>query len=134
MTPIHLPDFRDHSIPSSSAPSPQRPGESKTQAMARLATELNVAKMAKTHAERKLLELQDTVQMKEKVNLEIWILKPFSERLESLTWIFGSQLSEVASQQCEAAWDAMAELRQQLAAQEMVSEMRVLKAHCLERG
>ncbi|KAG0142043.1 hypothetical protein CROQUDRAFT_663057 [Cronartium quercuum f. sp. fusiforme G11] len=93
MSPIQLPDGRNTHLGSS--PPGQRPGESKSQAIDRLATELNVVKMAKTHAERKLLELQDSIRIQE-------------------------QLSEVSRQQCEGAWDAMAELRAQLAAQDIV--------------
>ncbi|KAH9814639.1 hypothetical protein DFH28DRAFT_894499 [Melampsora americana] len=73
----------------------QRKGESKSQTIDRLSTELNVMKMSKIHAERKLLELEDTIRTKEK-------------------------LSEVSREQCEAAWDTISELREQLSVQSVV--------------
>ncbi|MBW0498937.1 hypothetical protein O181_038652 [Austropuccinia psidii MF-1] len=94
MAPIEIRD-PPSSFAQPSPPPIQRPGESKTQAMNRLATELNVAKMAKIHAERKVLELEDVLRQQ-------------------------SQLNDVSSQQCEAAWDSVNELKQQIGAQDTV--------------
>jgi hypothetical protein len=66
MAPIELGDDKgSHSA--INPPAIQKPGESKTQAMNRLAAELKVAKMAKTHAERKVLELEDVISQRGKV-------------------------------------------------------------------
>lgn len=90
--PIQLPEGPE---PVPKPQSIQRKGESKSQTIDRLSTELNVMKMSKIHAERKLLELEDTIRTKE-------------------------QLSKVSRQQCEAAWDTVAELKEQLAVQSVV--------------
>ncbi|KAA1132397.1 hypothetical protein PGTUg99_009417 [Puccinia graminis f. sp. tritici] len=66
MAPIELGD----QTPSQSQINPppiQKPGESKSQTINRLAAELKVAKMAKTHAERKVLELEDVISQRAKV-------------------------------------------------------------------
>lgn len=78
-----------------SPPPIQKPGESKTQTINRLAAELKVAKMAKTHAERKVAELGDIISQK-------------------------SKLMDISTQQCDAAWETMAELKKQIAAQDVV--------------
>jgi len=59
---------------------------------------LKVAKMAKTHAERKVAELGDIISQK-------------------------SKLMDISTQQCDAAWETMAELKKQIAAQDVVSEI-----------
>ncbi|EGG08418.1 uncharacterized protein MELLADRAFT_115940 [Melampsora larici-populina 98AG31] len=90
--PIQLPD--ESSSPNKPQPI-QRKGESKSQTIDRLSTELNVMKMSKIHAERKLRELEDTIRTKE-------------------------QLSEVSRSQCEAAWDTISELKEQLSVQSII--------------
>ncbi|KAA1077989.1 hypothetical protein PGT21_026077 [Puccinia graminis f. sp. tritici] len=94
MAPIELGD----QTPSQSQINPppiQKPGESKSQTINRLAAELKVAKMAKTHAERKVLELEDVISQKAK-------------------------LMDISTQQCDAAWETMAELKKQIASQDVV--------------
>ncbi|KAI9628145.1 hypothetical protein H4Q26_018186 [Puccinia striiformis f. sp. tritici PST-130] len=76
-------------------PAIQKPGESKTQTINRLAAELKVTKMAKIHAERKVAELQDVISQR-------------------------SKLMDISSQQCDAAWETMAELKNQIYSQEAV--------------
>ncbi|OAV96195.1 hypothetical protein PTTG_03430 [Puccinia triticina 1-1 BBBD Race 1] len=94
MAPIEL-DDRNKSHPQINPPAIQKPGESKTQTIHRLAAELKVAKMAKTHAERKVLELEDVIRQRAK-------------------------LMDISSQQCDAAWENMAELKNQIASQDVV--------------
>ncbi|CAH7688564.1 hypothetical protein BY996DRAFT_8525164 [Phakopsora pachyrhizi] len=94
MAPIQLQDPKN-SKGQVLAPVIQRPNESKTQTIDRLAAELKVAKMAQVHSERRLMELEDVVRQKD-------------------------LLMEISSQQAEAAWDSMAELKKQLAAQDIV--------------
>ncbi|PLW06551.1 hypothetical protein PCANC_23028 [Puccinia coronata f. sp. avenae] len=94
MAPIELGDDKgSHSA--INPPAIQKPGESKTQAMNRLAAELKVAKMAKTHAERKVLELEDVISQRGK-------------------------LMDISTRQCDAAWETMAELKKQIASQDVV--------------
>ncbi|KAI7951859.1 hypothetical protein MJO28_007543 [Puccinia striiformis f. sp. tritici] len=76
-------------------PAIQKPGESKTHTINRLAAELKVTKMAKIHAERKVAELQDVISQR-------------------------SKLMDISSQQCDAAWETMAELKNQIYSQEAV--------------
>ncbi|KAA1066759.1 hypothetical protein PGT21_023988 [Puccinia graminis f. sp. tritici] len=94
MAPIELGDH----TPSQSQINPppiQKPGESKSQTINRLAAELKVAKMAKTHAERKVLELEDVISQRAK-------------------------LMDISTKQCDAAWETMAELKKQIASQDVV--------------
>lgn len=97
MAPIRIVELDERdSYPSTSVPPPiQRAGESKNQTIHRLAAELKVANMAKTHAERKLLEVKDIMSQRD-------------------------QLIEASTQQAEAAWETIAELKKQLATQDVV--------------